>query len=90
MSIFMIERQFAEQLESESEAIAALNRINDEEGVRWLYSFLSQDLRKTYCLYEASNADAIRAAAARAGIPADAIIELAGRMENDGSVTPIG
>jgi hypothetical protein len=90
MPIFMIERQFAEQLESESGAIAALNRINDEEGVRWLHSFLSQDLRKTYCLYEAPNADAIRAAAARAGIPADAIVELTGRLENDGSVTPIG
>jgi hypothetical protein len=90
MSIFMIERQFAEQLEADEETVAALNRINDEESVRWLYSFLSQDLRKTYCLYEAPNADAIRAAAARAGIPADAIIELTGRLENDGSVTPIG
>lgn len=90
MSIFMIERQFAERLEADSEVAAALNRINDEEGIRWLYSFLSQDLRKTYCLYEAPNADAIRAAAVRAGIPADAIVELTGRLEKDGSVTPIG
>lgn len=89
MPIFMVERQFAEQLEADAEAVAALNRINDEEGVRWLHSFLSRDLRKTYCLYESPNADAIRAAAVRAGIPADAIIELTGQLENDGSVTPI-
>jgi hypothetical protein len=89
MPIFMIERQFAEQLEADTEVAAALNRINDEEGIRWLHSFLSQDLRKTYCLYEAPNADAIRAAAARAGIPADVIIELTGRLESDGTVTPV-
>jgi hypothetical protein len=89
MPIFMVERQFAEKLEADSEAIAALNRINDEEGIRWLHSFLSQDLRKTYCLYEAPNVGAIRVAAARAGIPADAIIELTGRLESDGAVNPI-
>jgi hypothetical protein len=29
-------------------------------GVDWLFSFLSADKRKTYCLYEAKNAEAIR------------------------------
>jgi hypothetical protein len=50
--------------------------INDEIGVQWLYSFLSDDKRKTYCLYEAPSADAIRAAAERAGLPADIIVEV--------------
>ena len=89
MPIFMIERQFAEQLAEDPAMAAAVNEINDDEGIRWLHSFLSQDLRKTYCLYEAPNADAIRSAAERAGIPADAIIELAGRLENTGSLSPI-
>ena len=89
MAIFMIERHYAEQIEADLEAIEGLNQINDEEGVRWLHSFLSQDLRKTYCLYEAPNADAIRAAAVRAGIPADVIVELTGRVENDGSITQL-
>jgi hypothetical protein len=44
--------------------------------VKWIFSFLSADKRKTYCLYEAENADAIRNAARRANIPADAIIEV--------------
>ena len=37
-------------------------------------SFLSADKRKTYCLYEAANEEAIREAARRNGIPADVII----------------
>jgi uncharacterized protein DUF4242 len=32
--------------------------------------------RKTYCLYEAPNAEAIRAAARRANLPADVVIEV--------------
>jgi hypothetical protein len=83
--IFLVERRFAEDLEGSAEVNDRINRINEEEGVRWLYSFLSADKRKTYCLYEAPEADAIRQAAARAGLPADAIIELAGRVFPDGS-----
>jgi hypothetical protein len=85
MPIFMVERQFAEDLEASAEDADRINRINDEEGVRWLYSFLSADKRKTYCLYEAQFADAIRRAAERAGLPADAVIEVGGVVLPDGS-----
>jgi hypothetical protein len=88
--IFLVERRFAEDLEASAEVNDRINRINEEEGVRWLYSFLSADKRKTYCLYEAPLADAIRRAADRAGLPADAVIELAGRVFPDGSELPIG
>lgn len=87
MPVFMIERQFADELESVD--APGLKRINDEEGVQWLYSFLSKDKRKTYCLYEAESADAIRAAAQRAGIPADVIIEVSQTIRPDGSFTPM-
>jgi hypothetical protein len=76
MPRFMIERNFAEQLEVTGESAATVKRINDEEGVEWLFSFLSADKKKTYCLYEAPSADAIRAAARRANLPADVIIEV--------------
>jgi hypothetical protein len=49
MPIFMVERQFAEALETPEDGYAGLNRINEEEEVRWLMSFLSADKRKTYC-----------------------------------------
>ncbi|MBO0787249.1 MAG: DUF4242 domain-containing protein [Actinobacteria bacterium] len=86
MPIFMIERRFADDLEASAEVADRINRINEEEGVRWLYSFLSADKRKTYCLYEAPFADAIRRAAVRAGLPADVIVELGDRVLPDGSL----
>jgi hypothetical protein len=85
MPVFVIERRWAERLEANAEAADGINRINEEEGVRWLYSFLSADRRKTYCLYEAPSPDAIRRAAARAGIPADVVTEMAERLLPDGS-----
>jgi Nickel responsive protein SCO4226-like len=71
--VFLVERRFAEDLEASAEVTDRINRINEEEGVRWLFSFLAADKRKTYCLYEAPEADAIRRAASRAGLPADAV-----------------
>lgn len=86
MPVFVIERRFAEQLDLSVEAADRINRINDEEGVRWLYSFLSADRRKTYCLYEAPSVEAIVRAAMRAGVPADVIVEVIGVQQPDGSV----
>ena len=76
MPRFMIERNFAEKLEMTNEAAQGIKQINDEEGVQWLFSFLSADKKKTYCLYEAPNAEAILSAAQRCQIPADAIVEV--------------
>jgi hypothetical protein len=76
MPRFIIERNFAEKLELTKEGVERVDLINDEEGVKWIFSFLSADKRKTHCLYEAENADAIRNAARRANIPADTIIEV--------------
>ena len=76
MPRFLIERNFAEEVEATKDIADNIIRINDEEGVRWLFSFLSPDKRKTYCLYEAPNAEAIRIAARRANIPADVVIEV--------------
>jgi hypothetical protein len=86
--IFMVERNFAEELEPSFEA-DGINRINDEEGVRWMYSFLSADKRKTYCLYEAPSPEAIRTAAARAGLPADVVVEVRDRIMSDGALSDI-
>jgi hypothetical protein len=80
MPRYMIERNFAERVEITKDGQDAIKRINDEEGVKWLFSFLSADKMKTYCLYEAPSAEAIRIAARRANVPADAIIEIGGEL----------
>jgi hypothetical protein len=74
MALFVIERNFAEQLDAETMDYAGIRLVNDDAGVRWLYSFLSADKKKTYCLYEAANPEAIAEAAKRLGIPADVIV----------------
>ena len=76
MALFVIERNFAEQLDVETLDYGGVKVVNDDVGVRWIYSFLSADKKKTYCLYEAPNAEAIREAARRAHIPADVIVEV--------------
>ena len=76
MPLYVIERAFAEELELTSEDVRLIDEVNADEGVRWLFSFLSADRRHTYCLYEAPSPDAIRAAAVRANVPADAIVEV--------------
>lgn len=89
MPVFMVERQFAEQLDVDAATAVEINDINGDAGVRWLSSFLSADKRKTFCLYEADDIDAIRTAAVRAGLPADAIVELSGTIAPDGSFAPM-
>ena len=88
MPVFMIERNFAEKLEMTPEAADAVNRINDEESVRWIVSFLSADKKKTFCLYEADSAELIRDAADKAGIPADSIVEVDGEILPTGQTLP--
>ena len=85
MPVFMVERRFADEFEPTAEDADGVNRINDDESVRWLYSFLAADKRKTYCLYEAPSPDAIRRAAARAGLPADVIVEVTDRSCRTGT-----
>ena len=76
MPMYMIERRFAEQLELSGDDVRLIEEVNADEGVKWLFSFLSADRRRSYCLYEAPNSDAIVTAALRAGMPADVVTEV--------------
>ena len=72
--LYVIERNFAEQLDPDELDREGIALVNDAVGIRWLYSFLSADRKKTYCLYEAPNPEALIEAATRLGIPADVIV----------------
>jgi hypothetical protein len=76
MPLYVIERTFAEQLDLTNDDVKLIDEINADEGVRWLFSFLSADRLRTYCLYEAPSPDAVMVAAQRANIPADAVVEV--------------
>jgi hypothetical protein len=83
MPLYIIERNFAEQLELDADGVVAISRINGDVGVNWLFSFLSADKRKSYCLYEAKNPEAIYEAARRANVPADVVVEVTQAFGSD-------
>ena len=76
MPMFLIERNFAEELQVNKEIADHIVEVNTDMGVNWLFSFLSADKKKTYCLYEAPNAESIRENARRLGLPADVVVEV--------------
>jgi hypothetical protein len=76
MPVFLVERNFAEQLKLGSDAIEQINDITNEIGAEWLFSFLTADGKKTYCLYEAKDPQQLLEHARIVGIPADEIVEV--------------
>jgi hypothetical protein len=45
-------------------------------GVVWIYSFVSPDRKKSYCIYDAPTPEALRQAAIRNRLPVDRITEV--------------
>lgn len=76
MALFVIERNFAEQLQITRDGAKLIAEVNADVGVHWLFSFLSADKKKTYCLYEAADPEAVREAARRLNMPADVVMEV--------------
>ena len=85
MPLFMIERNFAEPLEEgTNEELLALLSTNQKYDLQWVYSFLSDDAKRSYCIYQGPNAEAIIDAAKTLGLPADTVTQIDGRVNNDG------
>ena len=49
---------------------------NAEDNVTWVHSYVTTDKKKTFCIYDAPSADAIRRAAKKNGLPVDNITEV--------------
>ena len=81
MPRYLIERTFSDHL-----ALSALTQAtqprstcienNALDAVTWLYSYLAPNHKKSFCLYDAPNPEAIRRAAQRNGLPVDRITEV--------------
>ena len=76
MPLYLIERTFAEQLDLTSDDVKLIEEVNEGAGVNWLFSFLSADRHRSYCLYEAPSPDEIVEAARQASVPVDKVIEV--------------
>ncbi|HSS94312.1 MAG TPA: DUF4242 domain-containing protein [Candidatus Dormibacteraeota bacterium] len=49
---------------------------NAEEGVTWVHSYVSDDKKKTFCIYDAPNPEAIRKTATQNSIPVNKITQV--------------
>jgi hypothetical protein len=49
---------------------------NTDEGVTWVHSYVSDDKKKTYCVYDAPSPEAIRKTATRNDLPVDRITQV--------------
>lgn len=78
MPRYMVQRTFPEGLEipitdGGAEALAAVVERNAEEGVTWVHSYVSEDKRTTFCIYDAPAPEAIRKTATSNHLPVDKI-----------------
>lgn len=75
---FLIVRTFPVGALDGLDAVAKsrVHAANAALGVTWVTSYASADLTRTWCIYEAPSAEAVLAAAAANGIPADRVTEI--------------
>ena len=81
MARYVVERTFPDGLEipaDEGGANACLAVVgkNLAVDVTWLHSYVSDDHRRTFCVYDGPNPEAIRRAAERNGLPIDSITQV--------------
>jgi hypothetical protein len=81
MPRYVIQRTFPDGLrippgKSGLELCRGVVECNAEEGVTWLRSFVSDDGRRTFCVYDAPTPEAIRKTAARNELPVDEITQV--------------
>lgn len=81
MPRYVIERTFPDGLaipvsEAGARAVRKVVGHNAEEGVTWVHSYVTQDKKKTFCVYDGPSPEAIRKVAERNGLPVDCISEV--------------
>lgn len=81
MARYVIQRTFEGGLDvgndaAGAELVGSVIDKNATEGVTWLHSYVTLDRTATFCIYDAPNPEAIRAAADCNGLPIDVITEV--------------
>jgi hypothetical protein len=78
MPRYVVERTFPERWDAGVDDEDHCRRIVELNGdeVTWIHSYVSEDGRKTFCMYDAPTPEAIRRSAARNDLPVDAITSI--------------
>jgi hypothetical protein len=78
MPRYIVQRTFPDGLEipiadGGSDICQRVIERNADEGVTWVHSYVSEDKRHSFCVYDAPSPEAIRKTAARNDLPVDQI-----------------
>lgn len=78
MPRYLVERTFPDGLhipinDQGAKACSLVVDNNLKDDVTWIHSYVSEDLRKTYCIYDAPSPEAIRETANANNLPIDTI-----------------
>jgi hypothetical protein len=77
----MVERTFKERSslpgpEQDGQTRSSFFRNNSLAGAAWVISYLTPDGKRSFCIYEAPDPEAIRQASLRNNLPIDRISEI--------------
>ena len=81
MPRYLVERTFPDGLmipmtaEGSAVCLGVVGR-NGDEGVTWIHSYVTEDKRKTFCIYDGPNPEAIRKTAGKNSLPVDRISQI--------------
>ena len=78
MPRYLVERTFPDGLripvnDEGAQVCGAVVGTNARSSVTWVHSYVSEDLRKTFCIYDGPTPDSIREAARNNNLPIDSI-----------------
>jgi hypothetical protein len=81
MSRYVVERTFPDGWHVSADAGGAelcnvIVERNADEGVTWVHSYVSDDRRRTFCVYDAPDPEAIRRSSAGNELPVDRITQV--------------
>lgn len=81
MPRYLVQRTFSDGLsfptdESGRKTVETIVAANGDHDVTWVHSYVSDDDRTTWCIYDAPSPEAIRTAAGTTGLPVDQISQV--------------
>ena len=81
MPRYLVERTFSDGLhipvnaEGAAVCLQVVDR-NGDEGVTWIHSYVTDDKKKTFCIYDGPNPESIRKTAGKNSLPVDRITQV--------------
>ena len=81
MPRYMVERTFPDGLRipmnpEGAQVCLGVVKVNAEDQVNWVHSYVSDDLKTTFCIYDGPSPEAVRRVAQKNKLPVDKITQI--------------